>query len=203
MSQTQPSPGPVESPSRRFGLEESIFAGLFILAIGGIAIADFSSRQGLDYWLAMVPIFAVASTFIGWNRARKSAGGRGVFSLLRDQLLHWAALALTVYLIYLLQATGRLNRDDAGLVTLLALALTTVLAGVHFDWRLLVLGALLAVTAACSALVEEFFWMLAIPALLLGVGAFLWQRHVRRGPDAPPAPPASPAAPTPPEEPLT
>ena len=168
--------------TRKLGVEELVFAGLLLLSMGGTAIADFSSRGGLDYWLAMVPIFAAASIFVGWSRAR--AGGQSVAGLLLNQVLHWTALALAVYLVYLLQLTGRLNRDDAGLVALLALALTTVLAGVHFDWRLLVLGGLLAVIAVCTAFVEEFFWMLMLPTLLVGIGLFFWQRHMGQKPDS-------------------
>ena len=182
MSQPEASADRAQQPktARKLGVEELIFAGLLLLSMGGTAIADFSSRGGLNYWLAMVPIFAAASIFIGWSRAR--AGGQSVASLLLNQVLHWTALALAVYLVYMLQQTGRLNRDDAGLVALLALALTTVLAGVHFDWRLLVLGGLLAVIAVCTAFVEEFFWMLVIPTLLVGTGLFIWQRHLGQKP---------------------
>jgi hypothetical protein len=185
MSETQPSAGgrtPQTTSRRGLSVDELIFAGLLLLSMGGTAIADFSSRAGLNYWLAMVPIFAAASITVGWRRAR--ARGQSVAGLLRGQVLHWATLALAVYLVYMLQQTGRLNRDDAGLVTLLALALTTVLAGVHFDWRLLVLGALLALVAVCTAFVEEFFWMLLVPTLLLGAGMLYWQRRSGEKPDA-------------------
>jgi hypothetical protein len=92
-------------------------------------------------------------------------------------MLHWSVLILAIYLLYLLQQTGRLNRDDAGLVALLCLAITTFLAGVHFDWRLGVLGVILGAAAACAALIEEFFWILLIPALLAGVVVVLWRRY--------------------------
>ena len=82
-----------------------------------------------------------------------------------------------MYLIYLLERTGRLNREDAGLVALLSLSLTTVLAGIHFDWRLAVLGILLAVATAGAALVEEFFWILLIPAVVAGAVVVIWQRR--------------------------
>lgn len=183
MSQSEASAGaraPEPKATRKLGAEELIFGGLLLLSMGGTAIADFSSRGGLNYWLAMVPIFAAASIFVGWSRAR--ASGQSVARLLRNQALHWTTLALAVYLVYMLQQTGRLNRDDAGLVALLALALTTMLAGVHFDWRMLVLGGLLAVIAVCAAFVEEFFWMLMIPTLLVGIGIFYWQRHMGQKP---------------------
>jgi hypothetical protein len=166
---------PPAAPSRRLGADEIGFAALLLLSLGGVAIADFSARWGLSYWLAMVPLFAAASVYTGWERAR--GRGQGVGSVVLSQALHWGALALAVYLIFLLERTGRLNREDAGLVAMLSLSLTTLLAGVHFDWRLAVLGALVGVAAACSALVEEFFWMLLVPAVVAGAAVIFWQRR--------------------------
>jgi hypothetical protein len=124
----------------------------------------------------MVPIFAGASLFTGWTRARDR--GQSIHQILWRQALHWLALALAVYLVFMLEQTGRLNREDAGLVALLALSLTTLLAGVHFDWRLMLLGGVLGVTAACAAFVEEFFWILLLPAVVAGgITLFWWGRR--------------------------
>ncbi len=162
-------------PTRLFSAEQLILVALLALSLAGIAITDFSKGYGLWYWLAMVPIFAGASIFAGWSRARRKR--RTVAGILWRQVLHWSALALAVYLVYLFAATGRVSNEDAGLIALLALALTTFLAGVHFDWRLLVLGALLGIAAACAALVEKFFWLLLVPAILAGALVVLWRRR--------------------------
>ena len=155
-------------------MEEIAFLALLMLAVGGMAVTDYSARSGLSYWLVVIPIFGAVSVFTGWRRA--SAGGKNVSAVLLAQLLHWGALVLAVYLIYLLEGTGRLNREDAGLVALLSLSLTTILAGIHFDWRLAVLGILLAIGTACAAFVEEFFWILLIPIVLAGV-VVVWQQR--------------------------
>ena len=164
------------SPGRRrpewLGVEEIAFIALLVFAIGGMAVTDYSARSGLSYWLVVIPLFAAVSIFSGWRRA--SADAKNVGAVLLSQLLHWGALVLAVYLIYLLERTGRLNREDAGLVALLSLSLTTVLAGIHFDRRLAVLGVLLAIGTASAALVEEFFWILLIPTLLAGV-VIVWR----------------------------
>jgi hypothetical protein len=156
-------------------VEEIAYIALLMLAIGGMAVTDYSARSGLSYWLVVIPLFGAVSVFSGWRRA--SAGGKNVSAVLIAQLLHWGALVLAVYLIYLLEGAGRLNRDDAGLVALLSLSLTTVLAGIHFDRRLAVLGILLAIGTACAAFVEEFFWILLVPAVLAGVIVVVWQRR--------------------------
>jgi hypothetical protein len=172
----QPAPSQQAEPtSRRLGIEEILFLGLVALSIVGIAVTDFARERGLWYWLVMVPVFAGASITAGWSRARSD--GQGTVLILRQQLLHWLALAAAVYLIYLFQRTGHVKYEDAGLVALVALALTTFLAGVHFDWRLGVLGAVLFVAAACAALIEHFFWVLLLPALLVAAVAVFWRRR--------------------------
>jgi hypothetical protein len=178
-----PSPAP-RPPTRSARIEEIGFGVLLLLSLGGIAVSDFSRDWGLTYWLVMVPLFSAASIYSAWTRARSRNERLG--RRLWVQLLHWSVLALAVWAIFLFERTGRLNRDDAGLVALLAVALTTILAGVHFDWRLAVLGVLLGLAAGAAAMVEEFFWMLLIPALLLGAAALLWQR--RREKPTPPGP---------------
>jgi hypothetical protein len=157
------------------GFEEVAFIALVVLAIGGMAVADFSASSGLTYWLVVIPFFGAVSVYSGWRRAR--ADGKRVGKVLLSQILHWGSLVLAVYLIYLLERTGRLNREDAGLVALLSLSLTTLLAGIHFDWRLAVLGILLAVGTACAALVEEFFWILLILSVVVGVVVVVWERR--------------------------
>jgi hypothetical protein len=148
---------------------------LLLLSLVGIAVADFSARSGLTYWLWMVPVFAGASILMSWTRARRE--GQGVARILTENILHWAPLPAALYIIYRLEDAGRLNREDAGLVALLSVALTTLLAGVHFDWRIAVLGLLLGAASFCAALVEEFFWLLLLPALLAGGVLLFWQRR--------------------------
>ena len=109
------------------------------------------------------------------SRARQQ--GQSVSGIMLRQVAHWSVLPIAIYIVYLMQATGRLNREDAGLVVLLSLAITTFLAGVHFDWRLVVLGVVLGAGALFAALVEEFFWVFLIIAI--PVIAVLWWRGRR------------------------
>jgi hypothetical protein len=169
--------------ARKLAIEEIILVVLLTLSAVGIAISEILPQDALWYWLAMVPVFGGISLFAGWSRAREQ--GMTAVGVLRNQLLHWVALAVAVCLVFLLEYTGRMSSEDAGLVALLALALTTFLAGVHFDWRYCVVGTLLAAAVAAVAVLKEVLWVIVIAAV--AVAAFLVYR-ARRGAPADTAP---------------
>jgi hypothetical protein len=181
MSTAQPerppeaAPGAARGSERKLGGDEIILVVLLALSALGIAVSQIAPREAFWYWLAMVPVFGGINLFAGWSRAR--ARGMTAAGVLRNQLLHWAALAVAVCLVFLLQYTGRMNSEDAGLVTLLALALTTFLAGVYSDWRYCVVGTLLAAAVAAVALLKVFVWPVVIVAV--AVAAFLVYRSRR------------------------
>jgi hypothetical protein len=161
---------------RKLAIDEIILVVLLTLSAVGIAVSELLPRAAFGYWLTMVPVFGGISLFAGWSRAREQ--GMTAVGVLRSQLLHWIALAVAVCLVFLLEYTGRMSSEDAALVALLALALTTFLAGVHFDWRYCVIGALLAAAVAALAVLQEFLWVIVIAAV--AVAAFLAYR-ARRG----------------------
>ena len=39
------------------GVEEIAFIALLMLAIGGMAVTDYSARSGLSYWLVVIPLY--------------------------------------------------------------------------------------------------------------------------------------------------
>jgi hypothetical protein len=165
--------------ANRILAEKLILVVLIVLSIGGVAISDFSTGFGLKYWLAVVPAFTLASIFVSWKGER--ARGLSVLRILSWQIMHWLPMALAIYLVFFLEDSGQLNREDAGLVSLLLLTVTTLSAGVHFDWRIFVVGLLLGVVTACVAFVEEFVWVLVVAALIAGVVLYFWPRRKDRG----------------------
>ena len=175
-----PSPTPAPASSRGPAVQELVLLALLVLSTVGVAISQLSPEKAFRYWIVMVPIFGAVSLFSGWSSAR--AGGMTASGVVRRQILHWAALAVAVCLVFLLQATGRMGEADAGTVTLLSLALATFLAGVHFDWRYCVVGALLAAAVAAIAVVSNFLWLIGIVAV--GFAIFLSLRAARADPSA-------------------
>ena len=137
---------------------------LVLLAIGGIAIMDFTESWGFIYWIAMVPIFGALSVFMDWYAQQHAIEPRPL--KIRAQLLHWMTTLLAVALVFLLDDAGSIDRTATGLVALLVLGMSTVLAGIHTEWRLSVLGVLLLATLAAAVAAEQFFWLLLIPTVI-------------------------------------
>ena len=150
-------------PPRRIRMY--VYMVLIALSIGGIAIMDYSEKYGLWYWLAMAVIFGAASVGLAWRNVSQSGESR--WHQVRRQVLHWLTLIVGMLLVFLMQRFDALDATTSGIVALLMLAITTVLAGVHFDWRLAVLGLILAATYVAAVVSEGFFWVLLVVAVVV------------------------------------
>ena len=150
-------------PSRKIRMY--VYMVLIALSIGGIAIMDYSEKYGLWYWLAMAVIFGAASVGLAWHNV--SYTGETRWHQVRRQVLHWLTLIVGILLVFLMQRFEVLDATTSGIVALLMLSVTTVLAGVHFDWRLAVLGLVLAATYVAAVISEGFFWVLLIVAVVV------------------------------------
>ncbi len=156
--------------------DEAVIVTLIVLSTVGIAITNFSPFKSYYFWLAMVPVFGLTSLYIGWSKARKR--GEGISRIIWVQLLHWGGLLAAIGLIYLLYSTtGRIDNNQLALLTLLSLALTTFLAGVHFEWRFMLVGVILGAAVAGAAFVEQVIWMIIIPIVALVVLAIFWWKR--------------------------
>lgn len=162
--------------AKKIHTEEAILITLMALSAIGIGVTNFKPVMSFWYWAAMVPVFGAVSIYMGWSKARRR--GEGVSRIIRVQLLHWVGLLAAVVLIYLLfEPAGRINNNQLAFITLLALALATFLAGVHFDWRFMVIGTVLGACVAGAAFVEQFMWMIVIPIVVaLVLIVFWWKR---------------------------
>lgn len=157
-------------------LEEAILLTLIVLSAVGIGLTNFMPVKSFWFWVAMVPVFGATSLYIGWSKAR--GRGEGISRIIWVQLLHWLGLLATIGLIYLLyETTNRINSNQLALLALLSLALTTFLAGVHFEWRFMVVGVILGAAVAGAALVEQMIWMIIIPIAALAVLVIFWWKR--------------------------
>lgn len=163
--------------SKSVRLEEAILVSLIVLSAVGIGLTNFMPVKSFWFWVAMVPIFGLTSLYIGWSKARRR--GEGISRIIWVQLLHWLGLLAAIGLIYLLfSTTNRIDSNQLAILALLSLALTTFLAGVHFDWRFMVVGVILGAAVAGVAFVEQVIWIIVVPiAALFVLIVFWWKRN--------------------------
>ena len=154
-----PSSSLVQS-SRRRGV---VFSALLLFSLSGIAIMDFSVEYGLWYWLAMTICMGAVSVAMAWHKTVDADISWGKH--LRKQAFHWGTLVAIFLLVYFIQGESILAADTKGMIALLMLALTTVLAGVHFDWSMGLLGAVLVGVFIARILAEDFFWVVIVVAM--------------------------------------
>ena len=152
-----------------------IYSILVILSVGGVAIMDYSPRWGFYYWLLMAVVFGAVSIGLAWKRDHDLPGDQS--DRVRKQALHWGTLIIGILLIFLMHGAQLFDRPSTpGLLALLLLALTAGLAGVHFNWRMAVVGLILAATFVAAVLAEEFFWILLIVAFIAVIVIFVTRR---------------------------
>ena len=174
--ETPSAPAGDSNIAKKIHTDEAILITLMALSAVGIGVTNFKPVESFWYWAAMVPVFGAVSIYIGWSKARQR--GEGISRIIWVQLLHWAGLLAAVALIYFLfRRTGRIDYNQLALMSLLALALATFLAGVHFDWRFMIVGIVLGACVAGAAFVEQVIWMLVIPVVAALVLVYFWWKR--------------------------
>ena len=166
-----------DHPERKWiGASEYMLIVIFIISGGGVAITDMSPNWGYWFWFGLVPLLAATSLYRSWVGVDKKGEG-GVFWTLRVQILHWLGLLGALEIVFLLYTyTNRIDAAQAGLVSLLVVALATFLAGIHFHWHFAVLGVMLALSTLAMAWIEAFVWVL-IPLVAIAVTVVLFFTH--------------------------
>jgi hypothetical protein len=111
-----------------------------------------------------------------WRSTRRAkAAGKPIKELIRRELSHWSVLLAFLGILLLLERRDYINRQSAADFTLLLLAFSCVLAGVHFDWLLLIMGVVLTVMLVAMATLEEYsvlLWLLMITVTIAAASIF-------------------------------
>jgi hypothetical protein len=142
---------------------------MLALAIGGVANSQVEDTGGKRSWTFLVLVYACISLVRTWLPARHS--GLPLWPMLRSQVLHWAGTLVAINIVLLYEVSGISDRGPASDTSLLLLALSCYLAGVHFNWTFLILGMVLAVIAIGLGYLDQ----LSVFALILPVAAVgLW-----------------------------
>lgn len=155
---------------------------LFILlgcSFAGVAMTNISPARSHLYWLAMVPVFFIASLVTEWPHVR--AGRYPWKTVLWNHSLQWLALLAAVQMVFVIQQIGRLTNETTGLMLLLVFALSTFVAGIRMGWLFRLAGLFLAASLLALAYIERYLWVLLLIAIiLLVVHHFLVRRDLQQ-----------------------
>ena len=76
-----------------------------------------------------------------------------------------------------------MENEAAGLTALVVIALASFLAGVHSDWRLMVLGVVLGITVVGFAILETIFiWLVVAAIAALAIAGIVFYLRRSRAP---------------------
>ncbi len=165
----------------------------------GLAATPFWKQHTLDYWLWMVPCFGVLSILLCLlSESHRHKMLR--WKVLWHQVLQWTGTGAAVYLVFWLIRQNFLNVEAAGPTVTVIIALSIYLAGITFDWPLVVIALLLGAMAVGAVYLERVMLVVTGLAVILVIAYLLLRTVIKnyRTPHAPgkPPPPASSEAPS-------
>jgi hypothetical protein len=166
---TESPPTPAQAPDWMSRIESGllrrllIIGALSVLVMIGLFLTNVSRLHARYYWSAMFPIFGIVCL---WHElAGSDADPIPMWKRIIRQALHWLGPIIAVQIIFLQLERGQMDADAVSLVTLVILAVTCFLAGVHMDRSFYWVSAALAFAAIIGTEVEAYLWMLAAVAI--------------------------------------
>lgn len=156
------------------------------LVMIGLFLSNYSSTKALLYWCAMFPVFGVACL------AHELAAGRmrelPLWRILLRQALHWAGPIVAVKILFMQHTRGQMTTDAVALTVILLLAVTSFLAGVHFDRSFYWVSVFLVAAALIGTEIETYLWfavVLLLIAIAIAVLSVILLRRRRKVGDTP------------------
>jgi hypothetical protein len=141
-----------------------IVGALGAMVMLGLFLSNYSSDRARDYWVAMFPLFGITCL------VHELAAGRAhvipLWRILLRQALHWLGPIIAVQILFLQYARGQMSTDAVALTIILVLAVTSFLAGVHFDQSFYWVSGLLALAAMIGTEIETYLWFVAVIVLV-------------------------------------
>lgn len=179
---TAPPPTPLSGWMSRLGVvllrRMLLVAGLFALVMLGLLLTNLDHLAARFYWSTMFPIFGLVSI---WHELVGKHPYEGpIWKLILIQTLHWIGPIVAVRIIFLQLVRGQMPADEVALMTLLVLAVTCFLAGVHMDYSFYWISLLLALAAVFGTEIEAYIWILVVIAAIAVAVAFLAGSALRR-----------------------
>jgi len=170
----EPMPAKKSNSFANWKIQLGVLCGMLLLALIGMGITQASEKNAWEYWLLVVVVYAGLSLWRTFNKAKQD--GTPFTNLAGREIAHWLVLLAFFALVMLLERREIISRESASDFSLALLALACCLAGVHFDWMLMIVGVVLTVMLMAMATLEQYsivLWILMI-LVVIGGAAFFW-----------------------------
>ena len=150
---------------RAFLIRDWPYIAMLALAVIGVAYTSTARQAMTTYWIVLAPFFGVICVITRW---RDVEGKAPHWQLIQTQALHWVAVLVAMYLVFVADVKQMMNSDASALVLLTVLALGTFAAGVHVAaWRICVVGVELALAVPAIAWLDQATLLLLLVAIAL------------------------------------
>ncbi|MDI1229995.1 MAG: hypothetical protein PSV18_12780 [Methylobacter sp.] len=152
-----------------------LFALRLLLSLLGAYIGYSYRHTSHDYWFVMMFLFTVIAIAPGYYQFKQHGDN---LKALTSQLLHWTGGLGAAIVVYAYHSSGRIFHEEAGLIVLLILALTTYLDGIQTGWRGIFTGLFLGLITVCVAYLDGYIWQLAVLAIAAITISYHWNSDV-------------------------
>jgi hypothetical protein len=148
---------------------------MLALAIAGVARTSVAQSAMTSYWVTLAPVYGIICVAVRW---REIEGPEAHWQLVRTQALHWTAVMIAMYLVFMSSVKQMMNADAIALTVLTVLALGTFTAGIHAAaWRICMVGLVLALAVPAIAWLETSTLLILIVLVVLVTLAVLFVRN--------------------------
>ncbi len=159
--------------NKQWKIQFYVLCGMLFLALVGMGLTQAMQKGAWEYWAFVVIVYAGLGLWRSTGKAKLE--GRPVKKLIARELAHWLILLVFMGVVLLLERKEIINRDSASYVALMFLALSCCLAGVHFDWILIIVGVVLTVMTVALATLEQYtvvLWVIMVAAVVAAAAFF-------------------------------
>ena len=171
--------GQTQSTSAGWKTQFYVLCAMLLMALVGMGLSQAMENGAWAYWLFVVVVYAGLGLWRSTRKAKQE--GKPVKALISRELTHWSVLLAFLGILLLLERREIIDRESASDFALLLLAFSCCLAGLHFDWLLLIMGIVLAVMLVAMSTLEQYtivLWVIMI-AVTIGAAAFFYLRSKR------------------------
>ncbi|MDO9423048.1 MAG: hypothetical protein Q7T40_02490 [Methylobacter sp.] len=170
----------------------NLFTLRLLLSLLGTYIGYSYRHTSHDYWFTMMFLFTVIAIAPGYYQFKQDGDNlrricsrqiSGIHTIpgdkaLTSRLLHWTGGLGAAIVVYAYHSSGRIFHEEAGLIVLLILALTTYLDGIQTGWRCIFTGLFLGLIAICVAYFDSYVWQLVVLSAAAVAVSYHWNSDV-------------------------